>query len=119
MEVKNSSDRTIFTTEEEFCLYTYGSIISSNTNGLVVTNYDEDDFSDGKLLFARPQNGESGAICGKLTSSNYTFFWRGRVWMGDVADARRRLSKCRWCKVYYSDSLRHFYPRNWIWLKSY
>ncbi len=76
MEVKNSSDRTIFTTEEEFCLYTYGSITNSNTNG-AVASYTQSDFNLGKLLFARPQNGESGAICGTLTSSNYTFFGAG------------------------------------------
>jgi hypothetical protein len=76
MEVKNSSDRTIFTTEEEFCLYTYGNITNSNTNG-AVASYTQSDFNAGKLLFARPQNGESGAICGTLTSSNYTFFGEG------------------------------------------
>ena len=76
MEVKNSSDRIIFTTEEEFCLYTYGSITNSNTNG-AVASYTQGDFNAGKLLFARPQNGESGAICGTLTSSNYTFFGAG------------------------------------------
>ncbi len=76
MEVKNSSDRTIFTTEEEFCLYTHGNITNSNTNG-AVASYTQSDFNAGKLLFARPQNGESGAICGKLTSSNYTFFGAG------------------------------------------
>jgi len=76
MEVKNSSGRTIFTTEEEFCLYTYGSITNSSTNG-AVASYTQSAFDSGKLLFARPQNGESGVICGTLTSSNYTFFGAG------------------------------------------
>jgi len=76
MEVKNSSDRVIFTTEEGQCLYTYSGVTSSNTNGQVVS-YSQTDFLAGKLLFARPQNGETGAICGNLNTSNYTFFGGG------------------------------------------
>jgi hypothetical protein len=77
MEVKNSSDRVIFTTEEGQCLYTYSGVTTSPTNGLELTAYKQSDFLAGKLLFARPQDGETGAICGNLNTSNYTFFGGG------------------------------------------